>query len=170
MDFNLQFKRECLKYKALKMTFGPLLLQKYEIFQKRRETLPKWLWKFIIWKEKDLICTDILFSMAQYTKTEGRNTCMFKVDYIIGLLPLLGRRPPTSCLHTTRSCAVFSPVLSRTFNICLQIPSPAITWFTSFPFYLGVPCNSKVSLNSKSLQLNNMNCPSFNSFIMPIVI
>ena len=69
----------------------------------------------------------------------------------LGLLLLLGHRPPTSCLHTTRSCAVFSPVLSRTFNICLQIPSPAITWFTSFPFYLGVPCNSKVSLNSKSL-------------------
>ena len=37
--FNLT---ECLKYKALKMTFGrgPLLQQKYKILQKRRQKLP----------------------------------------------------------------------------------------------------------------------------------
>ena len=36
MNFNLQFRRECLKYKAKKMTFGrgPLLPQKYIIIQK----------------------------------------------------------------------------------------------------------------------------------------
>ena len=36
MNSNLQFRRECLKYKALKMTFGrgPILLQKYLILQK----------------------------------------------------------------------------------------------------------------------------------------
>ena len=33
MNFNFQFNRECLKYKALKMTFGrgPLLSQLYNI-------------------------------------------------------------------------------------------------------------------------------------------
>ena len=35
MNFNLPFSKECLKYKALKMTFGrgPLLPQKYIIIQ-----------------------------------------------------------------------------------------------------------------------------------------
>ena len=39
MNFNLQFNSGCIKYKALKMTFGrgPLLSKNYYIFQK----LPK---------------------------------------------------------------------------------------------------------------------------------
>ena len=43
MNLNFQFNRECLKYKALKMTFGrgPLLSQKYNIPQKRRQKLPQ---------------------------------------------------------------------------------------------------------------------------------
>ena len=77
MNINLKFNRECLKYKALKITFGrgPLLSQKYNILQKHRQKLPK----YMIWKEKDKICSDNLFSMAQCTKTEGMN--MLKVDY-----------------------------------------------------------------------------------------
>ena len=41
--------------------------------------LPKWLWMYMIWKEKDLIHSDNLFSMSQCTLTEKRN--MLKVDY-----------------------------------------------------------------------------------------
>ena len=42
MNFNLQFSRECIKYEALKMTFGrgPLILQKYKILQNCRQKLP----------------------------------------------------------------------------------------------------------------------------------
>ena len=80
-ECNLQFNMECLKYKALKMTFGRglLLSQKYNILKKRMQKLPTWLWKYIIWKEKDKICSDKLFSMAQYTWTEDIN--MFEVDW-----------------------------------------------------------------------------------------
>ena len=40
MNFNLKFSSECLKYNALKMTFGrgPLFLQKYIILQKIGKT------------------------------------------------------------------------------------------------------------------------------------
>ena len=92
----------------------------------------------------------------------------------LGLLPLLGHRPPTSCLHTTRSCAVFSssfqffPVLLTSaskslLQLLYGLPLFLFTW----GFHVH---NSKVSLNSKSLQLNHMNCFAFNSIIMPIVI
>ena len=42
-------------------------LMKIINLQKRRQKLPKWLWKYMIWKEKDKICSDNLFSMAQCT-------------------------------------------------------------------------------------------------------
>ena len=43
LNFNFQFNRELLRYKALQMTFGrgPLLLQKYIILPKRQEKTNK---------------------------------------------------------------------------------------------------------------------------------
>ena len=35
-------------------------------------------------------------------------SCWLDVYLSLSLLPFLGHRPPTICLHTTRSCAVFS--------------------------------------------------------------
>ena len=71
-----QFYMECLKYKALKITFGrsQLLPQNYKILQKFGKNHHKELWTNMIGIEKDLICLDNLFSMAQCTyKTERRN-------------------------------------------------------------------------------------------------
>ena len=80
LDFNLQFTKECLKYKALNMTFerGPLLSQKYNILQTRSQKLPKWRWKYMIWKEKDLNVRITFFPCHNVLRQRGE-ICLISI-------------------------------------------------------------------------------------------
>ena len=72
MNSNLQFNRECLKYKALKMTFerGPLSLQKYTILNENSVKTTLLTLKVHDMNRERFNMTDNLFFVTQCTLTE----------------------------------------------------------------------------------------------------
>ena len=58
---SMKFNKSCSILQGAKMILwrGPLLPQKYRIFQKRQQKLQEWFWMYMVAMEKNWICQKI---------------------------------------------------------------------------------------------------------------
>ena len=128
--------KECLKYKALNMTFerGPILSQKYNTLQTRSQKLPKWLWKYMIWKEKDLNVRIPFFPCDNVLRQTGE---IFLISIILAI----------------NHCVAFYFSLRFTWR-CVHVGKTELfecvmlTWLLNSPFFktLRISLNSSLNL------------------------
>ena len=101
LNFNFQYNREFLRYKALKKRFGqgPLLLQKYKIYVKEKELTSVYLAKSVLNYKKSHWKTMTFRNIREQKRRLRRVTipCILKDDCLLTYLTIISRTKHLCC-------------------------------------------------------------------------